>query len=109
MKPINWNVSNEDGRKIRLIVERAHTMAQIHNVDYRKMDCEMDLTACHANGCPLDLGRLASARDFDFAHDVFGIRRHISRETGRLENCFVPRFAAGSSNGKTMGRPSVAA
>jgi hypothetical protein len=53
----------------------------------------MDITACHLNGCKLDLAKLLAADDFNFAHDVLGIRRHIDRETGQLMNCFRPRFA----------------
>jgi len=26
-------------------------------------------------------------------HDVSGIARHLNRETGRLEGCFLPRFS----------------
>lgn len=53
----------------------------------------MDLTACHCNGCPLDLQRLLEAPLSDFGHDIYGIRRHINRETGQIEGCFLPRFA----------------
>lgn len=53
----------------------------------------MDLSACHANGCPLDFKRLLAFPDFDFAHDIFGINQRIDRETGQLRNCFVPRCA----------------
>lgn len=53
----------------------------------------MDVTACHANGCPLDLEKLLHADAFNFSHDVFGIARYINRNTGKLENCFVPRCA----------------
>ena len=41
----------------------------------------------------LDLQKLLDAPDGDFGHDVFGIRRHINRQTGELENCFLPRCA----------------
>ncbi len=54
----------------------------------------MDITAAHRNGCPLKLDELLKAEDFDFAHDVFGIRRYINRKTGKLENCFLPRFSS---------------
>lgn len=47
-----------------------------------------------ADGCPLKLEALAKADEANFAHDVFGIRRHIDRETGKLGDCFLPRFAA---------------
>ena len=30
--------------------------------------------------------------DHNFAHDVFGIRRHMNRKTAKLEDHFVPRF-----------------
>lgn len=58
-----------------------------------KMDVQMDVTACHANGCPLDLKKLLDADDFNFAHDIFGINQHINRKTGKLERFFVPRCA----------------
>ncbi len=57
----------------------------------------MDLVACHANGCPLDFERLSDADDFNIAHDVFGIRRHLDRETGQLTDHFLPRYAAKES------------
>jgi hypothetical protein len=53
----------------------------------------MDLTAAHANGCPLDLRGLILADAFDFAHDVFGIMDHIDRRTGQVLGFFVPRYA----------------
>lgn len=62
------------------------------------IDVTMDLAATHANGCPLDLEKLERAPDFDFAHDIMGIRRHLDRDDnsptgGKLLNCFVPRCA----------------
>lgn len=53
----------------------------------------MDLDAAHSNGCPLNFPLLLNAPRMDFAHDVYGIRRHIDRETGKLLDCFVPRCA----------------
>lgn len=58
----------------------------------KKMEFLMDIAACHLK-CPLDLFRLLSTDDENFSHDVFGIRRHINRETGELGDCFLPRFA----------------
>lgn len=61
----------------------------------RRIDLLMDLEACHSNGCPLDLSRMAaSQRDFDLVHDVAGIHRHLDRATGKLGELFRPRFAA---------------
>lgn len=53
----------------------------------------MDLNACHSNGCPIDFGRLLTADEFNFWHDISGISRHLNRQTGKLENLFSPRFA----------------
>lgn len=60
-----------------------------------RMDVEMDLSATHAT-CPLRLAELADADDFNFSHDMGGIRRHLNRQTGELEDFFVPRFAESS-------------
>jgi hypothetical protein len=57
-----------------------------------KMSLEMDITATHCNGSPLRLADLLKAEAFDFAHDIGGIRRHLNRDTGKLENCFTPRY-----------------
>ncbi len=86
---INFKVTKAEAVTIGRIVRRA---AAFHPDD--AMTISMDVTACHANGCPLDLEKLLDAPDFDFAHDVMGIRRHIDRKTGKLGGCFVPRCAA---------------
>lgn len=79
---------------IQDIARRAVSLANKHGVPYSMMDANMDIAAAHCNGSPLLLVSLRDADDFNFAHDVFGIRRHINRDTGKLENCFVPRFSA---------------
>lgn len=88
---INWNVSKADHD---LIVQIAERVAKItDNYPDTKAALIMDLTATHANGTPLDLPKLLAAEPFDFTHDIFGIRRHINRKTGKLEGCFMPRCA----------------
>jgi len=57
------------------------------------LDLEVDLIACHLNGCPLDLTRLLHADQKTFVHDLCGIVNNINRRTGALDNCFVPRTA----------------
>ena len=86
--------AKDEARTIGIIAARAVQMAQQNGVDYLFMDADMDITACHVNGMPLKLNALLGADDANFAHDVFGIRRHLNRETGKLEDCFVPRYAA---------------
>lgn len=58
-----------------------------------RLEMQMDIIACHANGCPLRLDDLLAADDFNLLHDVLGISRHIDRSTGRLTAIFRPRFA----------------
>lgn len=76
---------------ISKIVDRILPLARKHGVDYDRMEAEMDITACHCNGTPLDLNKLLNAPDFDFSHDVFGIRKHINWTTGEIEGFFSPR------------------
>lgn len=91
-KQINWKASKADYKQIAALADRAVKLAEKHGVDYIDYStAQMDLLACHCNGMPLDLDKLASADDFNFAHDVFGIARHINRETGKIERFFVPR------------------
>lgn len=94
MSGISFDVTDQELLIIERIVERAAKAsdeAGCPNLD--RLSLTMDLCACHANGCPLKLEELARADDFNFAHDVFGIRNHMDRSTGKLTGCFLPRFA----------------
>lgn len=42
----------------------------------------------------LRLEELLNADDLNFTHDVCGIQRHLNRQTKKMEDCFVPRFAS---------------
>ena len=86
---VSFDVSRYDREIIHKIGQRAASIADSTPIT----DYEMDVTAVHANGCPLNLQGLLAADDFNFMHDVFGIGRHIDRETGTLGNCFLPRFS----------------
>jgi len=86
--------SREEVQTIAKIAARAVQLAASAGWKYEFMDADMDVTACHENGCPLDLADLLTADDANFAHDVFGIRRHINRETGKIEDHFSPRYSA---------------
>jgi hypothetical protein len=52
----------------------------------------MDLHFCMEKQS-LDLQKLLNFEWFDFAHDIFGINRHLNHETYILEDCFLPRSA----------------
>jgi len=75
------------------IAKRANKVASKAGFSYTRTDALMDISATHAI-CPLRLSDLLEANDFNFKHDVFGIRRHLNRETGELEDCFLPRYSA---------------
>ena len=85
--------AKEEARTIAAIARRAVAMAEKVGFRYEFMDADMDITACHMNGNPLRLIQLLAADDMNFSHDVFGIRRHLNRETGKLEDCFSPRYS----------------
>lgn len=88
-KQIRWNVSKADHRIIECIVDRALAVFPA----FERQATTMDITAVHLNGCPLRLAALLEADDFDFSHDILGIRQHLDRATGLLTDGFSPRFA----------------
>jgi hypothetical protein len=84
-----------------LIIDRIASRAIGLGIYRDRLECHMDVTACHANGNPLRLEALADApRDFDFVHDLAGIRRHLDRDTGQLRDCFSPRYSAPIGRGR---------
>lgn len=91
-KQVSFAIESERVDTVAKIVTRAVAMAAESGRKLERLDITMDIIACHANGCPLKLEALLEADDFNFAHDVFGINRHIDRTTGTLQDCFLPRF-----------------
>jgi len=90
MKAINWNTTQEEDHLIELIVERAFHELNLSGI-IDETSLSMDLTATHLNGTPLDFNKLLSFDDFSFGHDVYGISSNLDRNTGELDNCFLPR------------------
>lgn len=74
------------------IAARASQLAREVGLQYPHSDVFMDIAHVHEI-CPLRLSELAEADDGNFGHDVFGIYRHFNRQTLKIENCFLPRFA----------------
>lgn len=99
---ISFKVPAEDLDLISLVTDRAHREIFDKHPDIKqtRSDTMMDLSACHANGMPLDLKALLEFPAFDFSYDVMGIRQHINRTTGEIEGFFVPRCAVKYSGGK---------
>lgn len=94
MSGVNFNVSRAEARLIEAIAERCLRLeAEAGRPVPERMLVEMDITACHANGNRLKLQELLDAAPADFNHDVWGIRQHIDRLTGKLIDCFSPRYS----------------
>lgn len=88
MTDINWETTKEEDTQIQSIVERIATL----DPEIDQISCAMDITACHLNGCHLDLERMINANDADLLHDIGGINRNLNRDNGKLENHFLPRL-----------------
>jgi len=90
---ISFKCSKEEYQLVSKIVDRAVEIATAMDVEIDTKTLDMDIIACHLNGCRLELASLLAAPDFEFVHDVWGIMRHINRKSGQLESCFLPRCA----------------
>ena len=89
---VSFDVTPGVAISIGKIVRRAAELDARHgDGDLDQLSLRMDLTAVHANGCPMDFARLLAADEFTLAHDVLGIRQHIDRETGKLTGHFQPK------------------
>lgn len=87
---IDWSKSNLDEMELfSKIAKRAIKLIGKGSVQ----SFAMNLQAVHTHGCKLKLEELLKSRDSDILHDVFGIDKHIDRDTGKLCDCFWPRFA----------------
>lgn len=92
---IDWSKNSEEDQQLcyeiaKRACELLRTYAKGEHADTQSL--VMDVEAANIV-CPMRLEELLEADDENFAHDVFGIERHINRETGQLDNCFLPRFA----------------
>ena len=94
MSVVSFECTKDEMLLIQRIVKRFRSESESHRLwPSGLMELEMDITAVHCNGCPLDLSKLLAAPAFDFAHDIRGIQSHINRATGCLEDFFLPRCA----------------
>ena len=90
---ISFHTTKDELEIITKIAQRADREIYGAHVIQTISDTIMDIIACHANGCPLKLEALLAADNFNVAHDVAGIRRHIDCTTGKLLGGFLPRFS----------------
>jgi len=95
---VSFHVEKKYQAAYKETVKKGMLLAFSLEVQYPRLQMEMDLAACHANGNPLDFERMAKANDGNLGHDLFGIRRFLDRNTGKLTDCFVPRFSMPHKN-----------
>lgn len=60
---------------------------------FDRMSLIMDIENAHKQ-FNLKLNEWLKADDLDFSHDIVGIQQNINRETKKVENCFLPRYAS---------------
>ena len=90
---VSFDTTKDEMRLVVAIARRAAMLRAEDGIRTDIMALEMDIAACHCNGCPLKLAELLEVDDFNFMHDIYGISAHLDRETGELRGCFLPRFA----------------
>lgn len=88
---IKFKTTLVEDKLITKIAQRAYIGLDNLNLKQSFLTTKMDLKACHANGCELNFEKLLNFDYFDFSHDILGIIKNINRETGEIENCFLPR------------------
>lgn len=88
-----FKASNKDLELFITIATRGYDACRNTEVVLAVTEIMQDLAACHNYACPLDLEAMTTGPIQDVLHDLFGIRAHLNRETGQLEDFFVPRFA----------------
>lgn len=71
------------------IAKRAEDMGLLF---FDRLSLIMDLE-CADEQFDLELEKLLTADDVNFAHDVCGIQRHLDRKTRTMQDCFFPRYA----------------
>jgi hypothetical protein len=90
---VKFDANRVDFDTITKIVDRAWDLPWLRHSYDSRLDLHMDISAVHANGNPLRLQDLLEADDFNFAHDLSGIRNCLNRATGRLDRGFSPRYS----------------
>lgn len=78
--------------KITKIAHRARAYYKEAGVKSDFISISMDLGACNKH-CPLDFDKMLEADQGNLMHDVSGIYQNLNRDTFKLENGFLPRYA----------------
>ncbi len=86
------SITRADFDAMRKVADRTERMDFGFGRD--RMTLVMDLEFAHIDCGGMDWDRLLAFDDGDFGHDMAGIAANINRETGKLDNCFLPRCTA---------------
>lgn len=97
-------ISREDINTIHLIAERATKLyarlgylSSARDISFAKCAIAAEIMIVHGEVIPLYLDKLLFADEFNFAHDIGGIHRHLDHgQPGvppSFKDCFLPRFA----------------
>lgn len=97
MSRVKFDCTDDELALVEQIVDRAKAGGWVKGAKspkhwYDGLTMRMDLIAVNANGCRMDFERMLAADDSNFLHDVAGIAKHLNRQTGKLGDCFMPRF-----------------
>ena len=73
------------------IIERAQNSGyEIPNNDWSGLLMDLEATSLNVD---IDWESFLNAGEGDFGHDLWGIYENLNRQTGELDNGFLPRFA----------------
>lgn len=93
---VSYHCTRAEKDAIHQVVARLVALCALHGRPIgatQQLAIELDITACHCNGRPLNLAMLATLDDAALLLDVTGIREHIDRRTGRLQGDWEPHCA----------------
>lgn len=89
---IDWSKGTKEDFELASKIAKRAVLELDPDVDVQSII--MDVVAAHTHGCKLKLRTLLDFALGDFVHDICGINRHLDRNTGELQDCFLPRCAA---------------
>lgn len=83
-------MTKQETDKINQLSKRAVSFGLIKPKEIASLSIDLELAFEHFN---LDLDKFLKFDDFNFCHDIIGIRQHIDRKNKKFRNCFLPRCA----------------
>lgn len=96
-REVSFDRTDEEDLLMDVAVERyaRHSASKECKMTEGEMNnLKMTLSACHANGNPLDFRKMMEVEDSTFLHDITGICKNMNVDTGKLRNFFVPRCSS---------------